>query len=711
MIPYEKKQALAGCLQGDTVLVVKSEIPEDFRHGIADDMFKPGRGEDLICNIENIVPTGIILSTGYIYPYTCIRVLSDNYGSRLECVDYYPGQTVLVAREPVIYKQHNPEMEWGCWTEAKQEWVGKTGKIHKIIYRGESSVQGIVLEENKRLVFPFFILELVKDCKRKRERMPKHPVLIGSDPEFNIFKGKELLRAESVLREDGRDLYHSEIGVDGHSTTGELRPPHGTAHQHFLNLKTIVHELYDKVRKDKLAVDLIGNQEALGFHVHLSFPELRIKNRAGFYQTVTRSLDAILGKYLLDLSGISRSCYKQLGQYREQSHGMEYRSLPAICYQTPEMAKIVYKLAQKTGTYCRKNYHNKEALEALRNKPTYFIEQFLTPKQNTYYWDFIKKYTPAAARQQAESTMFNFWIKKSTLQAIESIYFASTGDYNMDLKKLIRDLFKDVTDNIYFFGLSRQRGNYIYVSLPSIPESIPGLEGFLNLWNCQEIIPSGAKDIPNCVMVGLPFNLRNNSNLVRQVSAICNNIIQKYFQSNSFDFITASFSDYLDAIKKERACLEDKTVVIAPEHTRFRCLNGTNQVSLFNDMTHTTHLLEVPGINADNYRKYVFLSPLQANMICYQNKYTLDSRTELIRAEQHELFKIKSVSIRQNGRVRTIFVPLDTEIVTMPKPKKKKDASPRILPSMDEIFSAHIIDDEYVRGNLTTTTETERSET
>lgn len=170
-------------------------------------------------------------------------------------------------------------------------------------------------------------------------------VTVGADPEFLFHDRGGMLRSarqlfgEREIRLSGDT--HSNLGWDGHSSTGEIRP-------HYSNnpetvVKTIQNLFKEMVAQhpdipDSMEI-LTGNGaggEATGGHIHIGGyqPTLGHLGR----DSIAQLLDTFLLPVALSLSSPKsivcrlRTGYGAWTQFRTQEWGVEYRSLPSWLY-------------------------------------------------------------------------------------------------------------------------------------------------------------------------------------------------------------------------------------------------------------------------------------------------------------------------------------------------------------------------------------------
>lgn len=155
-------------------------------------------------------------------------------------------------------------------------------------------------------------------------------ITIGSDPEFGLVReGKQVMAYEYLP-----DSIREDIGCDGHSDIGELRPRHGeTPREHLRNIAALIEELGNIVPGDTsiTAGSMVAGNDAIGGHlhfgVHMSESETLLAAKAlDYYLALPIALIEVQAsaKYRR-----TRCDYGILTNCRTQSWGFEYRTLPS----------------------------------------------------------------------------------------------------------------------------------------------------------------------------------------------------------------------------------------------------------------------------------------------------------------------------------------------------------------------------------------------
>ena len=221
-----------------------------------------------------------------------------------------------------------------------------------------------------------YILEKLPLLKQKwnyNNILPK--ITLGADPEF-----EELIKKDTY-----EPMYSSykgvdpkkEIGCDGAGMQLELRPkPSFTPTGLVKNIAGLIEKIPP--------VSVRGDHYPLGGHIHFGIP---------YKQEYIEVLDDFLGRKLLELSGVARGGYRNLGAIEPKSYGFEYRSLPSSWLLNPRIARIVLKIAYKAVYLLSRGFLEYE----VGNKGVKFSEylrlKILSENELKYFKSFLKDYS------------------------------------------------------------------------------------------------------------------------------------------------------------------------------------------------------------------------------------------------------------------------------------------------------------------------------
>ena len=183
-------------------------------------------------------------------------------------------------------------------------------------------------------------------------------ITFGADPECEIVgtdntmrRAYEILADEDMLDEDGcltedgaRILLNSSIGVDGASSTAELRPQ--PFHCQYLEngiagIERLVSDVAAGYGEYYWSVQ--SHYVPCGGHIHIGCPSRDLLN----YELI-RWLDYVVGRRLIALSGRARkkSEYNKAGKWRDQPHGIEYRTPSAVWLHNRYLTEAMFRLVR-----------------------------------------------------------------------------------------------------------------------------------------------------------------------------------------------------------------------------------------------------------------------------------------------------------------------------------------------------------------------------
>jgi hypothetical protein len=280
------------------------------------------------------------------------------------------------------------------------------------------------------------VIKEIKDSLLFPKKATTPPVYLGTDVEFELMLGGEVVRAENYIQDPNRRY---SIGLDGSGAQIEFRPyPSDTVEKLLDNFRTLLDIFSRKYSKFRLS--FTGDKYPLGAHIHFSLPT---------DPTFIKVLDNWLGKELIDFSGKARGNYKVLSSYRRQPHGFEYRSLPSFIFAHPSLAYSVFKVAQKLAySY----YFDKEGVSLSPNPD----EINRLKIQNEY------QIIMNAHKFINNTNLYKNW----EITREGNITFTDTWNNEVVvfvINKLANKIPKDLT--LHFFGFKKERGNVLNFEL------------------------------------------------------------------------------------------------------------------------------------------------------------------------------------------------------------------------------------------------------
>lgn len=165
--------------------------------------------------------------------------------------------------------------------------------------------------------------------------MPNQRFQIGADPEFIILRNGQFQHAGNTLGARTEE----QIGADGRSDTGELRPSPGNNVAVTQNLDQLIRELHNRIGEECQAHAGSGLGAPCGGHIHFSREIQPTK-------ALLNKLDNYIAKPLNTISDTSeRHHYGRYGDRRPQPHGWEYRA-PLSWLAHPTLTKGALTIAQ-----------------------------------------------------------------------------------------------------------------------------------------------------------------------------------------------------------------------------------------------------------------------------------------------------------------------------------------------------------------------------
>ena len=179
----------------------------------------------------------------------------------------------------------------------------------------------------------------------KEIKYPEYSITMGCDPEFELVEDGYVRHASKRLGSDF-DLRHPEFGqfgLDGAGDQVEIRPEPGEAVDVIKNIRGLL-GLFEAHSMGEYTAAASSDQYPCGGHIHIG---VRPRPSYEFFHSLTGVLDDFIGRPTKGLNGVCRGKgeYGTIHDWREQSHGMEYRTPPGAIFRSPELGRITLQLA------------------------------------------------------------------------------------------------------------------------------------------------------------------------------------------------------------------------------------------------------------------------------------------------------------------------------------------------------------------------------
>ncbi len=157
---------------------------------------------------------------------------------------------------------------------------------------------------------------------------------LGADPEFELIVNGRVAVAEDFLEEGDIKLPWGVIGKDGSGDQLELRPRPSCAPS--VLVKNVGRLLLSVPRSVGALPSTVGEDYPLGGHVHIGGVA------RDEVEEVLKAVDEAFGRifYGMNPEVRLRSSYGQVGDWRSQPWGGEYRTPPANIWSHPEVALV-----------------------------------------------------------------------------------------------------------------------------------------------------------------------------------------------------------------------------------------------------------------------------------------------------------------------------------------------------------------------------------
>lgn len=183
--------------------------------------------------------------------------------------------------------------------------------------------------------------------------------IIGADPEFVLFDGGNIIRANNVLSFTG------QVGCDG--AMAEVRPKPAIRPEELVrNIKTLLEN--EEMTKDIQEYDWVAGcyfkdsvrDYPVGGHIHIGNPvqiaRLDLRIREDFFKSFNKILDELLAVPMIKVDGAALGrarrveCtmqkYGYFGECRTSNGRLEHRTLSGMWLMHPTLATLVFGVAK-----------------------------------------------------------------------------------------------------------------------------------------------------------------------------------------------------------------------------------------------------------------------------------------------------------------------------------------------------------------------------
>ena len=220
---------------------------------------------------------------------------------------------------------------------------------------------------------------------------------IGADPEFEIINDNDEFVEASYLFGEMND----EIGFDGHSATGELRPkPDRSPLGLTRNIKRLVRRLNSMQCMSGSKVWVGGGVNVTtGGHIHFGMKGLNEEAKNILYDLVAEPVLAFQST-IRKKNETGNWARGSGGNLRDQPHGCEWRPLPSFIVSEAITAAVLstayaivkswkfYNYMRKTGTAVKEDFYKIPLYGAYKTQIDTFIKYFITKEEKVV---FLKK--------------------------------------------------------------------------------------------------------------------------------------------------------------------------------------------------------------------------------------------------------------------------------------------------------------------------------
>ena len=171
-------------------------------------------------------------------------------------------------------------------------------------------------------------------------------ITLGGDPEFELVDSyDDVINASDTDESFDLDESFGNLGLDGSGDQVELRPSPGSPDEVVANIRQLLEQFGSEYGNDyRLAAS--SDYYPCGGHIHIGVDPLPSRD---YYKKLSYVLDDFIGMPTKKLNGPARNSnnddgYGRINDWREQNHGMEYRTPPSGVWRNPNLTRTILKL-------------------------------------------------------------------------------------------------------------------------------------------------------------------------------------------------------------------------------------------------------------------------------------------------------------------------------------------------------------------------------
>lgn len=430
----------------------------------------------------------------------------NTFGSNVRININYPSSRDIIYIEDFVSENdllNFPPPLSNCYYFEKLTYVGYYGKRIDICSKQFSQDPLLIYypEQNICLTCDFchdgngewfetIMKKIINTCNISKinENKKDFEVIIGCDPEFEIYNKKTNKIAIAPTELKGATRLRGRLGSDGSGQQIEFRPNPGTPEKVTEDMK----EIFKCLNKEN--VSSIGDNFSLGGHIHFGCTKYGVLHKLQSNSDFLKLLDIFIGKPTIELSGKSRLNYKQLSQIRDNDWGFEYRTPPSCIFSNPKISKIILKIAYNLAVH----YYNVEKMKIhyFIDFEDYNIYGGLNEKEYRYFINWTER----RYKDTKNKNVIKFWTKLSKDDKIEIIFRDKWSKNVMNLiVEEMKTLIVPYHTKFIFYGLENNKFSGMQLS---IDNSISSLHPKMT----NNIINEG-------ICFGFPIDFRTTTNL------------------------------------------------------------------------------------------------------------------------------------------------------------------------------------------------------
>lgn len=269
------------------------------------------------------------------------------------------------------------------------------------------------------------LLQKYVNLEKISKDISQNKITLGTDPEF------EILNSENMNITPMEVKNCKKIGLDGCGRQLEIRPAFKYSPKDITNeISNIMKILNGK----KISVN--EGTEPLGAHIHIGIDTVWYNiDKENINQVLSNIYSCFIGSIFIETNNDLRRYhnYGNINDYRNQNHGIEYRSLPSYVFIDKKLTNLIFKIFYNITEYFINRIEHNEPI-IFHRKPT--LDEYKKIAGISFNELRILKNYATEKYNRNKNNILKYWVKPDKEKRIKIIW---EGDFSDKVKKEIEN--------------------------------------------------------------------------------------------------------------------------------------------------------------------------------------------------------------------------------------------------------------------------------